>query len=152
MELPSDGWVKVLRGRRPPSVQWPLAQKNPPKAEPNNLSGGGRRWRKKPESGSPADSRVRSLEAALKVLGPEDQVVREGLEASLQRATAAQRPSGQQRISQTPDSIVAVAREKVAKLEKVMEVLQGTSGAEVDAVRTALDRARVAAQEKPLTE
>ena len=29
MELPSDGWVKVLRGRRPPSEQWPPAKKSP---------------------------------------------------------------------------------------------------------------------------
>ena len=33
-----------------------------------------------------------------------------------------------------------------------MEVLQGTTGAEVDAIKTVLERARVAAQEKLLTE
>ena len=54
--------------------------------------------------------------------------------------------------SLTPDFVVAVAREKVAKLERVMELLQGTTGEEVDAIKIALDRARVAAQEKPLTE
>ena len=43
------------------------------------------------------------------------------------------------------------APEKVAKLEKVWEVLEGT-GADVDATRSALDRARVAAPEKPLGE
>ena len=122
--------------------------------ESNHFSGGGGRWRKNPESGSPtATNRVRTFQAALKVLGPDEQVMREGLEASLQRAKAeVQKPSTQQRISQTPDSVVAVPREKVAKLVKVMEVLQGSTGAEVDAIRIALDRARVAAQEKPLTE
>ena len=117
--------------------------------ESNHFSGGGGRWRKNPESGSPtATNRVRTFQAALKVLGPDEQVVREGLEASLHRAKAeVQKPTTQQRISQTPDS-VAVAREKVAKLEKVMEVFQGSTGVEVDAIRIALDRARVAAQEK----
>ena len=28
MEFPSDGWMKVLRGRHPPLVQWPPAQKS----------------------------------------------------------------------------------------------------------------------------
>ena len=32
--LPSDGWVKVLRGRRPPSVQWPPAKNGPTKTDP----------------------------------------------------------------------------------------------------------------------
>ena len=31
---PSDGWVKVLRGRCPPSEQWPLAKKSPTKTDP----------------------------------------------------------------------------------------------------------------------
>ena len=38
---PSDGWVKVLRGRRPPSEQWPLAKKIPTKTEPENHRGRG---------------------------------------------------------------------------------------------------------------
>ena len=151
LDVPT-GWVQILRGPRPKAEKWPAATK---KGQETPSNGGGR-WRRssQPESGSSATtSRVRSLEAALKVLGPEEHVVREGLEASLQRAKAeAQKPSGQQRISQTPESLVAAAREKVCKLERVMEVLQGTTGAEVDAIKTALDRARVAAQEKPLTE
>ena len=96
---------------------------------------------------------MRSFQAALKVLGPEEKAVREGLEASLKRAKAeAQMPSVQQRISLAPDFVVAAAREKVDKLERVMEFLQGTTGEEVDAIKIALDRARVAAQEKQLTE
>ena len=98
-------------------------------------------------------NRMRSFQAALKILGPEEKAVREGLDASLQRAIAeAQKPSVQQRISLTPDFVVAAACEKVAKLERVMGVLQGTTGEEVDAIKIALDRARVAAQEIPLTE
>ena len=147
MELPSDGWVKVLRGRRPPSVQ---SQKSPSKVESNHFSGEGGR---NPSRGLQRPRTGCTFQVALKVLGPDEQVMREGLEASLLRAKAeVQKPSTQQRISQTPDSVVAVAREKVAKLEKVMEVLQGSTGAEVDAIGIALDRARVAAQEKPLTE
>ena len=109
-------------------------------------SQGGVRWRK------PVPVRV-SPEAALKVLGPEEQAIRAGLEVSLQRAQEeAKKPIVEQRSSRSPDSVVAAAREKVAKLEKVLVVLEGTSGAEVDAVRNALDKARVVAQEKPLAE
>ena len=48
---------------------------------------------------------------------------------------------GKRCLSQTPESLVADAQEKVAKLERVMEVLQGTTGAEVDAIKLALDKA-----------
>ena len=47
---------------------------------------------------------------------------------------------------------MAAAREKVAKLEKVLEVIEGTSGAEVDATRIALEQSTSGAQEKPLAE
>ena len=129
-------------------MQWPPAQKSPSKVELNHFSGGGGRWRKNPESGSPtATNRVHISQAALKVLGPDARGAR-GIVATCQ----VQKPSTQQRISQTPDSVIVVACEKVAKLEKVVEVLQGSIGAEVDAIRIALDRTRIAAQEKPLTE
>ena len=154
MDVPSDGWVKVLRGRRPPSVQWPPAQRSPSKVESNNFSGGGGRWRKIPGSGSPtATNRVRSFQAALKVLGLEEKAVREGLEASLQRAKAeAQKPSVRQRISLTPDFVVASCSRESCQVGESLEFLQGTPGEEVDAIKIASDRARVAAQEKPLTE
>ena len=77
--------------------------------------------------GSPtATSRVRSFEAVMKVLGPEEHAIRAGLEVSLQCAQEeAKKPTVEQRSSRSPDSVVAAAREKVAKLEKVLEVLEG---------------------------
>ena len=77
------------------SLRWLLASDPGPKATvgevaravrskspPTNQGGG--RWRKpKQPGGSPtAASRVRSLEAALKGLGPEEQAIRAGLEVS----------------------------------------------------------------------
>ena len=41
---------------------------------------------------------------------------------------------------------------KVAKLEKVLEALEGTDGVEVDAIKKALVKANVAAHEKPVSE
>ena len=67
MELPADGWVKVLRGRRPSSEQWPMATKNSTKVEIEKHSRG--RWRQRPLVGQ---DKVRSLEAAPGALGPED--------------------------------------------------------------------------------
>ena len=58
---------------------------------------------------------ARSLEAALKVLGPEEQAIRAGLKVSLQRAQEeSKKLFVEQRSSCSPDS-VEVAREKVAK-------------------------------------
>ena len=52
--------------------------------------------------------------------------------------------------ARTPDARVAEARVKVSKLEKALNALEGTSGAEVEAIKKALVKA--AAHEKPLTE
>ena len=72
------------------------------------------------------------------------------LHAAVQRAKEGQKPM--QRSSQTPDARVAEARVKVSKLEKALDALEGTSGAEVEAIKKALVKAKAAAHEKPLTE
>ena len=41
---------------------------------------------------------------------------------------------------------------KVAKLEKALEALEGTDGVEVDAIKKALVKAKVATHEKPVSE
>ena len=47
---------------------------------------------------------------------------------------------------------MAEARLKASKLEQVLDALEGTNGAEVDAIKKALVKAKAAAHEKPLTE
>ena len=54
-----------------------------------------------------------------------------------------------QRSSPTPDARVAEARIKVAKLEKALDALDGTSGVEVEAIKKALVKAKAAAHEQP---
>ena len=74
-----------------------------------------------------ATTRVRSFEAALKVLGPEEQAIRAGRPRFLCNAPRRKRRSPLcNRSSSSPDSVVA-AHEKVAKLEKVLSGAQGTS-------------------------
>ena len=73
------------------------------------------------------------------------------LQAALRRAKeVTQKPV--QRSSTTPDARAAEARVKVAKLEKALEALEGTDGVEVDAIKKALVKAKVAAHEKPVSE
>ena len=72
---------------------------------------------------------------------------------SQQRAPSAVRPtpvnggrSGRWRVSQeqraNPDTVRQEARERVAKLQRALEVLGESSGPEVDGLRTALEKAR----------
>ena len=94
---------------------------------------------------------MRSLEIALNSLSPEESGARVELQAALRRAKeVTQKPV--QRSSTTPDVRAAEARVKVAKLEKALEALEGTDGVEVDAIKKALVKAKVAAHEKPVSE
>ena len=137
-----ESWVQVIRGPRPKSEVWPRAksaQKVP--QEPG-------RWRNSSRADS---SKVRSLEIALNSLNPEESGARVELHAALRRAKeVTQKPL--QRSSTTPDARVAEARVKVAKLEKALEALEGTDGVEVDAIKKALVKAKVAAHEKHVSE
>ena len=150
MELPSDGWVKdvaaspssigpvassteeTLKGGVEPCQRWWWAMEEEPRVRVSNGHEQGAQFSSSSQSSGP---RRASYSRGAR-----------GIVATCQSGGAEA-----QRISQTPDSVVAVAREKVAKLEKVMEVLQGSIWSR-SAIRLALDRARVAAQEKPLTE
>ena len=110
-------------------MKWPLQSGRgalPAVSTKSPTNPGGGRWRKPEQSGG--------LEAALKVLGHKELAIRAGLEVSSQRAKEeAKKPVVQRR--PFPDSVVAAAREKIAKLEEVLEVLEGTTGAEVDVSR-----------------
>ena len=129
MELPSDGWVKVLRGRRPLSEQWPLAKKIPTKMEPENHRG---RRRHKPQG---TQDKVKSLEAALSVLGPEENAAKEQIQEALRRAKEVSQP-----VRPNPDTIQAEAVAKVARLQRALDALDDL-GPEVDATKKALKKA-----------
>ena len=145
MELPSDGWVKVLvaalhrcsglpqRWSEPFQWWWWAMEEETPVGVSNGHEQGAQ---------FPSSSQSSWLGGASCSRGAR------GIVAACQSGGA----EAQYTTTNFPDTdSVAVAREKVAKWEKVVEVLQGSAGAEVDAIRTALDRARVAAQEKLLT-
>ena len=105
MELRADGWVKVLRGRRPVSEQWPMASKNSTKVETEKNSRG--RWRQRSQVCQ--DKVRRSLEAALGGLGPEDLGAMERIQEVLRRAM-----EGRHAVHVNPDIVKA---EAVAKVE-----------------------------------
>ena len=104
--MPS-GWVQVIRGPRPPSVQWPRAprvaqapavvrpQNVPKRTVPNSSRGppqkqGAERVRRSPEeSGAAAQATVRRLEAALAALEDSNMAAKEVLQSSLQKARTA---------------------------------------------------------------
>ena len=149
MPIP-EGWVQVIRGPRPKSEVWPRAKSGmPSQKDPQGGSNNQPGWWR---TSSRADSsKVRSLEIALNSLSPEEPGARVELQAALCRAKeVTQKPV--QRSSTTPDVRAAEARVKVAKLEKALEALEGTDGVEVDAIKKALVKAKVAAHEKPVSE
>ena len=140
-----DGWVQIIKGPRPKSERWPSAKQNP--VQPVQVGSFGRgRWRSSSRS---SGTKVRSIEAALAVLAHEESVARAEPQAALKRAKEAP-PAA--RVSFSPDTIMVEARLKVPKLEKALEALDGTSGAEVEAIKRALVIAKSADQEKPIVE
>ena len=141
MELPADGWVKVLRGRRPPSEQWPMASKNAMKVETEKRNRG--RWRQRPQVGH---DKVKSLEAALGALGPEDNCAKEQIQEVLRRAK-----EGRQAVRVNPDIVKAEAVAKVERLQKALDA-SGGLGPKVDAIKRALKKAQEVARERPIAE
>ena len=132
MEVPADGWVKVLRGRHPPSEQWPMA-KNTMKVETEKHSRG--RWRQSPQVGQ---DKVKSLEAARGALGPEDIGAKEQIQAALKRAK-----EGRQAVRVNPD---------IVKAEEALDALGGLGGPKVDAIKKALKKVQEVARERPIAD
>ena len=114
MEVP-DGWVQVLRGPRPPAVRWPKAEKV-----------------------SKESSAVQQRE---RQSGPKWG----GRPVPVQQSSGG--PSGRWRVGSepqrvSPDAVRQAARDRVAKLQQALEVLGDISGAEVDGLRCALEKAK----------
>ena len=102
------------------------------------------RWR----SGDPPNRReqnsITAIERALAALEPEDVSVKEGLEAVLRRAKDKAKAATPSR-APVPEVTFEAARVKVVKLEAALAALSACAGPEVDALREALARAKVAA-------
>ena len=133
---PADGCIKIIRGRRPPSEQWPRLLKQVAGSGGDFKSVKGR-WR----SGTPTaqlQNKVRTLETAMAALGHEDVSVKAELEAALARAKI--QFQGTTRVS----------KKKVFRLEKAFEVFGDSTGPEVDFLKKALAKAHEAARERPL--
>ena len=133
------GWLQVVRGPRPPSVRWPLAERN------SSVVPQGRQLPKTPTG----QTKVRNLQAALDVLGTEDSKVKEELQAALQRAKEhVAKPVQSVRLS--PEAAKTAARLKVDRLEKAVEALGDYDGPELAGLKQALKKARELAQELPI--
>ena len=91
--------------------------------------------------------------AVLKVLGPEEQAIRAGLEVSLQRAQEEAKKPNVWNSDLLVHQILSW-QQHARKLPSWRKFWWSSraSGAEVDDVTNALDKAQVAAQEKPLAE
>ena len=77
------GWFEVIRGPRPPSVQWPPS-KGKGKTEDPSVQAVGRGAVILPPPQS--SSKIPSLEAALAALGPEESTAKTEITVTLQRA------------------------------------------------------------------
>ena len=140
----SDGWSKILRGNLPPAEQWPRVQKQTTVVSPE-LKG---RWRNGAPNTPKFPSKLQSLEAALSSLGPEDSGARVELEAALTCVRAQLKPKP--RVSNSPDVAREEVKLKVTRLEKALEAMGDSSGAEVDCLQRALAKAQETARERPL--
>ena len=103
------GWFEVIRGPRPLSVQWPLGKGKGKKEDVSVQSVPHGRWQQGAQSQGgrrKRSTKVRSLEAALAALDPEESSrVRE-------QATA--------QVVFDPEARMAAGRDKVARLEQAI--------------------------------
>ena len=136
-----SGWYEVIRGPRPPSVQWPLA---------SNGKGKGKGKGKQPSpvvSAPPKSqqSKVARLEAALQALGQEQSTAKAALEEALKVAKEdVPKPVH-------PQQRTAEASARVARLEAALQML-GEDDPDAEPLKVALKKARVQAQVRPVGE
>ena len=119
-----------------------MASENSMKVETEKHSRG--RWRQSPQVGQ---DKVKSLEAALGALGPEDIGAKEQIQEALRRAK-----EGRQAVRVNPDIVKIEAVAKVERLQKALDALGGLGGQEVDAIKRALKKGQEVARERPIAE
>ena len=140
VEVPS-GWVQIIRGPRPKSVQWPRASKEGTFQQQPSQPGASPqlgRWRQVPQSqvlktgfraphpdekASAARERVSKLEAALKAVGDDDDTA-PSLRQALQKARQQAVPlSTQEKVAQC-ESFLERARKREAAAKEVVSQAQ----------------------------
>ena len=148
------GWFEVIRGPRPPSVQWPPAKGKGKTEYPVQAVARGRwqhgqtqvgRWKRGRDHIASTQSswKVRSLDAALAALGPEESPGKTEITVALQRAREQNTPQ----VRFDPEARVAAGRARVARLEQAISALGDMKGPPMD---VALRRSQQDAQEMPL--
>ena len=153
VEVP-DGWLQVIRGKRPPSVQWPragsqqharqtgkpaLESRKPPKTGSQSAS----RQRVNPDQlRAAASARIQRIQASLGALQSEDIEERQALLSALEKAKRQEVPPMEKQILATEeclarakkrllqhDATIAATREALQKAEHDKEVdVQGVDG------------------------
>ena len=140
IEVPA-GWTQIIRGRRPPSVQWPNARQETPKRNPSATSKV-QAPRQQSTPKDPVKARISRFEAALKALGQEQSDARVFLEEALKKAKT-EAPSGSRdTTSHPPEVSVAEANAKVARLECSLSALGPDDAAERRVLEEALTKVR----------
>ena len=136
-----SGWYEVIRGPRPPSVQWPLAAKGKDKGK----------GKEKPVTVSQVpqkvqgQSKVARIEAALQALGPEQSSAKSAFETALKMAKE-EVPK-----SVHPDQKFAEASARVKRLEAALTAL-GEDDPDAQPLKVALKQARIHARVRPVGE
>ena len=143
-----SGWFEVIRGPRPPAVQWPLASKGQGKGKGT----------KKPAT-AVADPRkvqpkghVASIEAAIRALGPNPEpTVLASLRDALRKAKEVQEPKPvREAVSRSPDEVRADAVARVASLEAAIAALGDHDDQARKSLEEALAKAKKGANVAPV--
>ena len=91
------------------------------------------------------------LEGALAALGAEDVAAQTEVEAALERAREEKKAAqSNQQARWSPDAVLEHARCKVRRFEEALKAMGDMQGPEVEFLQDAMQRARQAAQERPL--
>ena len=149
IEVP-EGWTQLIRGRRPPSTKWPLADHRRQDSSKRNSSAVPLKSRpqaqvKAVHTPSKGQSKVDRLQSALQALGPEDSSARSALVEAIRIAKAeAPKPV-------PPQQKVADAAARVGRLEAALQLL-GEDDPDAEPLKVALKQARMQARVRPVGE
>ena len=137
IEVPS-GWTQIIRGRRPPSVQWPPADRRRQDSKRN------------PSAASKNRSQVPQQVHAKVTITPDTKVGRlEAARSALEAALKEAKSEGPRR--STPQDRMAAASARVSRLEAALQVL-GEDSPDAAPLKVALDQARGQAKIRPVGE
>ena len=147
-----DGWVQIIRGPRPRSVQWPNAgRQEVPKRSQSAVSKPQEKVSKQlGVKGKPEELNFGRIEATLKVLGQEHSDDRSCLEEVLKKAKMEVVSESRNVSSRPPDVSVAVANAKVAPLEGSLAALGPDDVEERQVLEEALSKVRARATVAPV--